>query len=79
MSKKKKDKLVMPKTTPTKHTTRTPDGTTNFKLTHQEVNFGNVERTKLLILSNLNTTLLDILKELKELNGKSTGRPSEKC
>ena len=74
---KKKTKLAMPKMEPTKTPTKTPYGTEHYKLTHQEVNFGNVERTKLLCLSNMNTTLLEILKELKELNVKSTGRPSE--
>ena len=69
---KRNNKLVMPPKKRTKTTTKTPDGTEHMKLTHQEVNFGNVERTKLLILSNINTTLLDILRELKEKNGKST-------
>ena len=70
---KKKDKLVMPKAEPTHITTKTPDGSEHFKLTHQEVNFGNVERTKLLILSNINTTVLEILRILKEKDAKSTG------
>jgi hypothetical protein len=72
MSKKKKDELVMPKMEPTHVTTKTPTGEEAFALTHQEVNFGNVERTKLLVLSNINTTLLDILRELKKANAKST-------
>jgi len=72
MSKKKKDKLVMPPTKHTKTTTKTPTGEEAFALTHQEVNFGNVERTKLLVLSNINTSLLDILRELKKANAKST-------
>ena len=69
---KKKNKLVMPKTTPTKTTTKTPTGEEAFALTHQEVNFGNVERTKLMILGNINTTALEILRELKKANGKSS-------
>ncbi len=66
----KKDKLVMPKGAPKKHTKKTPDGTDGMKLSHQEVNFGNVQQLTLRMISNMNANSLEavrLLQEIKEL------------
>ena len=47
--------------------TKKPDGTTGMRLTQQEVNFGNVERTKLEVLGNLNTNLLEVTRDIAEI------------
>ena len=64
---KRKDKLVMPPIKHVKKTTKTPDGEAHLKLTHQEVNWGNVPQLFLAMLSNMNRSLTDIARDVEEI------------
>ena len=69
MSKKKIMKLK-PKNPPV--VTKKPDGTTGQRVIHQQVNFGNVERTKLEAIGNINNNLYqygtEMIAEQKKAN-----------